>query len=395
NPAKRTNAEKGIGVDPKWVEISWEEALETIAEKMRKIRSEDPRKLILGGIDFQNFLPVWTFASAFGTPNLWKGASDYYCGNNVHPILYMAHGAFYADPDLRHCNYCLLVGTQTGFMVNSNANIMTQEMADARMRGLKVVVVDPIGNNAAAKADEWVPIRPGTDAALMLGMLNILLNELGIYDAQFLRKHTNGPYLVGPDGLYVRDEEFGKPLIWDELNQQAKVFDASDVGGFALEGTYQVKGIECRPAFQLLKDHVKAYTLEKVSQITTVPAPTIRRLAKEFGEAARVGSTIVVEGKELPYRPACAHWNRGVSAHKHAMLTGWSIELLNIVVGAIDVPGGLLGCNPVGPFWAPHEGPDGLIVPSEVIAYVELAYPARKIGPPESLELRELFPVAP
>src|SRR3972149_2811854 len=67
-PLKRTNPEKGIGVDPKWVEISWEEALDTIAEKLVQIREDDPRKLMMASFDRSNLL-LGPFTSAFGTPN--------------------------------------------------------------------------------------------------------------------------------------------------------------------------------------------------------------------------------------------------------------------------------------------------------------------------------------
>jgi molybdopterin-containing oxidoreductase family molybdopterin binding subunit len=73
----------------------------------------------------------------------------------------------------------------------------------------------------------------GTDAALILGMVNQLVNELGIYDEWFVQHRTNGPYLVGPDGLYVREEGTGKPLIWDGIAQRAKTFDAEHVGEYA------------------------------------------------------------------------------------------------------------------------------------------------------------------
>ncbi|MBI2848674.1 MAG: molybdopterin-dependent oxidoreductase [Chloroflexi bacterium] len=393
-PLHRTNPRKGIGIDPQWVEISWDEALDEIAQKLKKIRAEDPRKLAVISEDF-NALPVRilsAFYSAFGTPNRIIGGAAFFCGNALHPVSFLNHGAFFVDVDLDYCNYCILVGAESGFSKNSTAMLMTTKMADARMRGMKLVVVDPMGSNAAAKADDWLPIRPGTDGALALAMLNILLNELGIYDGQFLKRYTNAPYLIGPDGYYVRDRETQKPLVWNEGG--AKAYDAPDLENPTLEGSYTVAGVEARPAFQLLREHVKGYSPEKVSSITTIPAETIRRIAREFGEAARIGSTIVIGGKELPYRPVAVNFSRGAGAHKHAMLTGLAIHMLNTVVGAIDVPGGILGCNTTGPnFWGdPLEGPDGIIVSPFRNAF--LPYPAREVKPPETLTGMDLFPVA-
>lgn len=392
-PLKRTNPNKGIGIDPGWQEITWDEALAIVAERLKKIRQDDPRKLVLAGLDF-HFSYVWSwFASAFGTRNIWFGGADYYCGNGLHPITYLTLASLFVEPDVDNCNYCMLIGSQMGFMVKINAVTLATKMADARSRGLKVVVVDPVGTNAAAKADEWVPIRPGTDSAFVLSMLNVLVNELGIYDRDFLKTHTNSPYLVGPDGLYVRDELSGKPLVWDEAAGQAQPFDSPSVKVPALAGEQVINGSSCWPAFELFKKHLTKYVPEQTEEITTVPATTVRRLAREFGEAARVGSTIVIQGKEVPFRPVAATWNRGI-AHKGCMMAGHAIQLLNMVVGALDVPGGLMGINPVGPWWGPKEAADGLLFPAPMHLLLEPAFPARPVGRPETLELRELFPVA-
>lgn len=401
-PLKRTNPQKGLGVDPKWVEISWEEALATVAERLSKVRSDDPRKLVLLQWDLGPYgVPVVpAFMSAFGTANLIRGGSAFFCGQAMHPVAFLAHGTFFMDPDISKCNYLILMGSQLGFMVGSNATMLTQKMADARMRGMKLVVVDPVCVPAASKADEWVPIRPGTDGALALGMLNVLLNELGIYDAEFLKKRTNGPYLIGPDGKYVRDRDTGKPLVWDSADGKTKTFDAAAIGDYALEGSYMVDGKPCQPSFQLLKDHVRKYDPDYVSTITTVPAATVRKIAREFAEAASIGSKIVIDGKELPYRPAAVNFNRGSTAHKDAFLTGMAIHLLNIVVGAIEVPGGILGCGSLmleheetRLSWMPKESSDGLLVPGIRFPFA-FPYPARKARPPETVHLMELCPVA-
>jgi len=90
--------------------------------------------------------------------------------------------------------------------------------------------------------DEWIPIRPGTDAAMALAMINLLLNEYGIYDSASIRQYTNGPYLVGTDGLYLRDKVMQKPLMWDLEDGKAKTYDAPTLGEPALEGSYCVEG---------------------------------------------------------------------------------------------------------------------------------------------------------
>ncbi len=384
-PMKRTNPEKGLGIDPGWSAVSWDEALEILQEKLTKVRNEDPRKLTFVATPAYN---CNSWAGAFGTPNTgWQG---YYCGQYLHSSMYLTNGSFHCDFDADYINYLLLFGNQAGFGAGLNPNITSQKMAVARKRGLKVVAVDPVGTHAAAKADQWVPIRPGTDAALTLSMLNVLLNELGIYDREFIKLHTNGPYLVRPDGFYLRRED--KPLVWDAEEGKAKPYDAV-VKEYALEGSYPVDGSECRPAFQMLKEHVRKYTPEMAAEITTVPAADIRRLAEEFGRAARIGSTIVVEGMELPYRPVAVNIYRGAGAHKHGVAAALGVQLLNLVVGAFYVPGGHRGMNIVGPGWEWAPGNhEGLIAPSGVQHKAD--YYSYELKSPEHANLSDLYPIS-
>ena len=228
----------------------------------------------------------------------------------------------------------------------------------------------------------------------MTSMANVLVNELGIYDEEFLKNHTNAPYLIGSDGRYVRDSGSNKPLVWDTARDRAIPFDEAGPESLALTGTYQAGGESCAPSFQKL---LLAYTPEEAAKITDVSADIIRRIATEFGEAASIGATIEIDGHRLPLRPACVNWYRGPCAHRHGFLTGFSLQLLNMLIGAIDVPGGHLGSNPVGPWWEPGTSDDGLLLPTDhPLAHQAFdPYPGRKPGKPESATGMELFPVAP
>lgn len=394
-PLRRTNPEKGIGVDPGWEEISWDEARAVIVEKLNKIRETDPRRLLFLSFDTQGFGTVGkAWASAFGTPNVSSGSAGWFCGNGLHPIAWSCHGTFYMEPDFDHTNYVLNFGSQAGVpTLHVNPMGVGVKLADARQqRGTRLVVIDPFCSTAASKADEWVPIRPGTDAAMALAMVNVLLNEEGVYDRQFLIHDTNAAYLVGEDGYYVRDDD-GHALIWDEDSGSAKPFDSEGVSP-ALTGSYTVAGAAARPAFDLLKEHVAQYTPESVEPITTVPAETTRRLAKEFGAAASIGSTITLQGKVLPHRPAVVDFSKGAIAHKHGLMNGWACQMLNTIVGAVDVPGGHLGVSGSGPGWEPVVGPDGILVTAPRVAIYNVPYPPKKPVRPSTMELTELFPHA-
>lgn len=397
-PLKRTNPKKGIGVDPMWVEISYEEALRLSAEKLKKCRETDPAGLVFSTSDFST-LP-WFLGSllvSFGSLNHTSGGRAF-CGNNVHPALQQVHAGFHAGPDFHHTNHVILFGSNKGAMSNWAAVTATLEMSRARKRGMKLVVVDPWCSNAASIADEWVPIRPGTDGALVLGMINVLINELGLYDVEFLRKLSNGPYLVrDEDAQYVRGGPENKPMLWDSHDQTAKCYNDPTLTLPAMEGSFVVDGVRCTPAFQLLKAHLRKYTPESVSEITTIPAHTIRRLARDFGTAASIGQTIDIDGVTLPLRPACAHWYKGISQHTQGYEQGLAIAMLNTVIGAIDVPGGLsadtvyanhpeFGEN--SPWMGKGSGMrelDGLVAPGDIATYAgnfPAPYPPKEVIEP-------------
>ncbi len=403
-PLKRRNPEKGIGIDPKWVEITWEEALDTVAEKLKKVQADDPRKLFfqfttttasgsrIGGLALR---------AAFGTPNTSTAGGGIHCGSGAHMINGATHASWSLVPDFDYCNYVIYFGASKGHGAGHVALTTAGMVADARDRGMKMVVVDPMMNFAAAKAAEWLPIRVGTDAALALAMINVLLNELEIRDDAYLKRYTNGPYLIGRDGLFFRAKASQKPMVWDAADGAAKVFDDPSIKEFALEGQFNVNGEDCKPAFQLLKEHVKKYTPEKAEEITAIPAVTIRRIAKEFGEAARIGSTIKIQGVELPYRPVAAIFFRGAQGHKNSLQNCMAIDILNHIVGAAEVPGGVMGFSPVChghpetgyPKYAPKPDKDGMMITGDWVVE-HLPYPPHAPSAPKDVHLKGVFPMA-
>jgi len=391
-PLKRTNPEKGIGIDPKWQEISWDEALENISKKLTKIKREDPRKLqlSLSSVDPHGGDLAGVWASAFGTQNnAWLG---YFCGNYLHSAMYLTNGTYRSHFDIDNCNYVILPGNQTGFMAGTAATLMAEKMADARMRGMKVIVVDPILTNAAGKSDEWIPIRPGTDGAWFISLINVLVNELQLYDEQFIKEKSNAPYLVGPDGYYVRRD--GKPLVWDCQDNIAKPFDGN-VKDFAITGIYNIDGIECRPAFYFFREAVKAYSPERVAKITTISAEITRRIAKEFGEAAQIGSTRIIDGYKIPYRPVAVNIWRGVGAHAHGVFIALAIQALNLIVGSYYSIGGHRGSNLIGPekSWIPRISDDGLVIPHTTQRHGADFYDF-EVSAPKTTHLAELLPIS-
>jgi molybdopterin-containing oxidoreductase family molybdopterin binding subunit len=392
-PLMRTNPEKGVGVDPKWKEISEEEALNRITEKLKKIKAEDPRKLILSHFDISGYRLSAAFGLSYGTVNMHWNRADY-CGSASHPAWLITNGTLNSEVDLDYCKYVVIWGTQLGHVVNTIALLAAPHLADARREGAKLVVVDPFCSYAASKADEWLAIKPGTDGALALAMLKVMVHELGIYDSEFIRKKTNGVYLVKPDGFYLRDKESGKPLVFDESDNTFKCYDDPALSAPAMEGSFEHGESSCKPAFQALKEHLATIDVEEMADVCTIPADRIRKITRDFAQAASIGSTIRIDGHELPYRPAGIDYKKGAASHKGGLNSCFAIHLLNLLVGAVDVPGGQRGVNPKGPYWSAETGPDGLLVPSDIITKYNKPYPGRKAKTPEILDLQELFPAA-
>jgi len=404
-PVRRTNPEKGIFADPKWERISWDEALTEIASRLKEIRAENPNQLMHGGTPSPGTaanlaLGFAVFGAIFGTANWYIGAAGLHCGNGAHMGAGLFHGSWSIVPDYKYTNYVIQFGSNKGTGSGHSLGFNMRLAADARARGMKNVVFDPICNFGGGKATEWLPLLPGADGAIVLAMVNVLLNELGIYDAEFIKKKTNGPYLIGPDEVYVRDKATGKPVIWDESAGKARVFDDPGIGNLALFGNYKVDGVKCQPSFQLIKEHVKQYTPEMASEVSTVPAATIRRIATEFGEAASIGSTIEIQGEKLPLRPVSAIMFRGGQGHTNSAHTYCAVCLLNAIVGAMDVPGGTLGWPPVslghpetGKFIImPYACKDGMLTTGTFMEHKP--WPPEEPRVPNDITLKGLVPTA-
>jgi len=401
-PLKRTNPQKGVGVDPKWVEISWDEAYNTIAEQAKKVRAKGEE----GNMWYNEYSRLSYSQGELYTAFKQAMAGDCYsvemgmnwCGHTAHYTQRVAHGSFSHIPYFLHNKYNLMFGRDHAFVWDSTQN--AEFIANSRENGAKVVHLSPVMSHGANVLDEWIPILPTTDGAFASAMLNVLIHELGTYDVDFIKKWTNGPYLIRSDnGYYARDPETNKPLMWDPVDNKAKTFDDKTFKDYAIEGTFTVGDVNATPAWQLLKDAVKSMTPEWAAPITTVPASTIRRIAKEFGEAAQVGSTIMIHGKERAYRPVAVPYAGNSSNHVHGFANGWSILLLNTIMGAWDVPGSMgQGASGVRTWvsstadirWKNTK--DGLI-PHPDASYDIIRSPGYHFEfPPKTAELEELFP---
>jgi thiosulfate reductase/polysulfide reductase chain A len=187
SPMIRTG-ERGEG---KFREVSWEEALDHTAEKLLEIKDKfGPEGLAIFGHTTGDTWFAELFAQAWGTPNAAKPSTSICLSPrdeaSTLTLGFAVGGHEPMDWDELEC--VTLIGSHIG---EDSRNTVMQDFVAARYRGAQVIVVDPRFSTAAAKADHWLPIKPGTDTALLLAWINVLVTE-NRYDSDYVAQWTNG-----------------------------------------------------------------------------------------------------------------------------------------------------------------------------------------------------------
>jgi anaerobic selenocysteine-containing dehydrogenase len=339
-PLKRVGA-RGEG---KWQRISWDEAIDTIAQKLMETRDKYGAETVFcstGGGGNPAFSSIRRFCNAFGTPN-WvePGAAQCYLPRTfIYGLVYGGITTSIADSQALELYFpedcqtqCLVLwGTVPAYDSPAGAG---RCLADLRAKGVKTVVIDPRLTPDAAKADIWLPIRPGTDTALLLSWIKYIIDE-GLDDKEFVTKWTNGPFLVNTDTkLLLRESDVtvgGDPnvfVVWDNNTNSAKAwpFPGDETVDPALFGSYTVEGMACKPAYQLLKDRADEFPIEKAAEICWLPADKIK-------EAIELYATNKPSGLIL-----------GVATDQHvnSVQSAMGAALLDVIIGNVEKPGALL-----------------------------------------------------
>jgi len=350
NPLMRKpGTERGAG---EFIEISWDEALDMLAKRLAHIRATDPNKLAFftGRDQMQALSRLW--AEQFGTLN-WSAHGGFCSVNMAAAGLYTLGYAFweFGDPDWDRTKYFMLWGVAE----DHNSNPMKIGIEKLKSRGGKFVGINPARTGYQAVADEWVPIRPGTDAMLALSMIHVLLSR-ELFDWDFLIRYTNSAFLVVQtpgqkgDGLIYRDEQ-GQPLVWD-LKKEAFVNGMDASCHPALFGEHTAPdGRMVKTVMTLLTERYldQRFSPANAAKICGIPASTIERLALEMAHVA-FKETIEIDVEWTDWagrkhnkfigRPVSMHAMRGVSAHSNGFQAARAIHLLQILLGTIDCPGG-------------------------------------------------------
>jgi anaerobic selenocysteine-containing dehydrogenase len=384
--------------DNEFVEISWDEAFRVLEERLAKIRATDPKKFALfTGRDQMQAL-TGLFARQFGTPNY--AAHGGFCSVNMATgMIYTIGGSFweFGGPDLDRARLFVMLGTAE----DHHSNPLKIAISKFKREGGKFVSVNPVRTGYSAIADEWVPIRPGTDGAFLLALIHEVI-ALGLYDREFLVRYTNAGHLVNLDessdefGLLVRSPEadevnpqYPQNQTWWDRHTERPVPTHTEGADPKLLGEFRLAdGTKVAPAFQLLEARVKQYTPEWAEGVTGVPAATIRRLAHEMGVTARDQRLELPiawtdcwgkEHESVTGNPVAFHAMRGLAAHSNGFQTIRALAILMTLLGTIDRPGGFRHKAPfpraIPPTAKPPRGPEA-VKPNTPLGGLALGWPA-------------------
>lgn len=203
-----------------WKGISWEEAMDIAVDRLAEVRDKFGPLSICGGLPL---LPLSLFLRSLGSPNMVNNTDLCQGTAEVADRLTYGHvlSIYRSSEDFRNSKCILLVGTNMA----ASCGGQWQDVIFAKRNGAKLIVVDPKQSESAKQADMWLQIRPGTDGALALGMLHVIINE-GLYDADFVNNYCLG--------------------------------------------------------FEKLREHVQKYTPQRVAGITSLPPEEIIQVARTF-----------------------------------------------------------------------------------------------------------------
>lgn len=342
-PLVRTN---GKGVAGEWRTAGWEEALGMLADKM-KAAPKGTGVVWQKGRSKSETIYDDALVGAIGAKKFGHGAYCSDAGYRACEYTIGPHGVLH--PDFKHTKYLLSWGWN---ITNGGGNkycwlTWNRQLVEARERGLKVVHVDPRVRGAGPHADEWIPIRPSTDLAFGLALANRIVAG-GIIDREYLIKYTSAPYLVGADGRFLtktekvtkdgKETDVKKELVWDTTTSAAVPFDTAGAKP-ALEGEFDLAGAKVKTGYELFKAHVAPYTPEWAAGVCGVPAESIAKVARELVENAQIGSTIVLDGATLPYRPVSIMAYH-MSQQEHGFAAIRIMLMVMMLLGAVEAVGG-------------------------------------------------------
>lgn len=340
-PMKRVG-ERGGG---QWERISWEEAITSITDEFKSLQEEYGKQTVSFISNSGNLTLLHGSLPGMGDRfrNLIGGTKVESCTDSALPYgmgRVTGDGGFTTNEPADWVNAKVII--LWGYNLTEAAMHNWHFVAEAIEKGVKLVVIDPNYTQIAAKADIFIPVRPGSDPALILSLIQVIIEEK-LYDEQFVLENSVAPFLVREDTkMFLRMSDLGveptegpadaqgKPtyidpyVVWDEKGN--KFGPVEDVSLPALFGTYDVDGIKVTTAFELLKIESDQYTPELASKLTDVSPETIRELAVLAAQ-----------------KPVANLGGFGPQAYDNGVMVGHGLATLAGITGNLGIPGGTAG----------------------------------------------------
>lgn len=291
-PLKRTNPKKGRGVDPKWVPISWDEALGLVADKMMELRrAGEPEKFMYFKGRYGNTsqdLLYGTLTKLWGSPHNFSTSA--LCAETEKMGPGYTQGLFsYRDYDLDNTR-CVVFWGCDPFASNRQVPNVIGKLGKLQSQA-KMITVDPRLSTAASKSHEWLPIIPGTDGALANAIAYVILTE-GLWSREFVGDFKNGRNIFG-EGRTINPEAFVEK---------------------------ETLGI-----IEYWNEEVQYWPPERAAKETGIPAEQIVRVARMIAEAAP---------------NVCVWMGPGVCMNPRGTYSAMAVHAINALVGSIDNVGG-------------------------------------------------------
>ena len=325
-PLKRVG-ERGSG---EFVSITWDEAMEDLKTNLEAVwdRYGKDSVLIPQALEPGNvFTAKLIGAQASGNIGLDLG-----WGNALANMI--GSGALEVKGGFRDLLYSKTIINMGGNPLESRL-VHGKHIFDAKERGAVLITVDPLFSTTASKSDQWIPINPGTDAALLLGMISVVLDN-GWIDEAYVAANTGFAFLVNRDTGKLLDLPGSRSggdgsdpnyAIWDEKTGSVKSFADEGVSP-SLEGTCSYEGSDYVTVFQLLKESQVDYPVSWASEKTGIPEDVIVSLADRYANHGPSAMNLGFGGSDK---------------YSNADIVGHAAGILAALTGNIGVHGGGVG----------------------------------------------------
>jgi anaerobic selenocysteine-containing dehydrogenase len=335
-PLIRTG-ERGSG---EFREATWEEALDHVASELKRIGETYGYDSIhvFGQVPGSGYVHKGANYRAAAALGMTHGTSFDYNGDlpMAMPITFGVQNAEHEAKDWANARFLLIVGANPIETRIPDAHFLF----DAAANGARLVVVDPVFSGTASKADTWIRLKPGTDAAFALGIANVILRE-GLHDAEYLRTYTDAPLLVNEaTGKRLREADLvlggstERFVVWDEGAGVPVTVGIERLGmppgvRAALTGSYEIPLVDgatavARPGFDHVRVEIESWTPERASEVCGASADTIERVALAYA-TEKPGAILMGGGSN--------HWY-------HGDLIGRAYALLAVMTGNVGRSGG-------------------------------------------------------